>query len=72
MKKKTKYLSMILGIIVISSGLVGIYLLVTLIESQSPLGKYGPGTVYDPQLQKTIIFGGGTQQASGFNLFNDM
>ena len=79
MKKKTKYLSIVLAIIVISSGLVGIYLLVIFNESQTPadsnqipLGRYGPGSVYDPQLQKTIIFGGGTQNLTGYELFNDM
>ena len=72
MKKKTKYISIVLGIIVISSGLVGIYLLVTFIESQSPVDSYGSGTVYDPQLQKTIIFGGGTQDATEWEVRDDM
>jgi N-acetylneuraminic acid mutarotase len=70
---------MVLAIIVASFGLVGIYLLVTFNESQTPAfsnqtpsGRYGPGTVYDPQLQKMIIFGGGTQDVTGFELFNDM
>ena len=79
MEKKTKYISIVLAVIVISSGLVGIYLLVTFNESQTPagsnqtpLGRYGPGTVYDPQLQKTIIFGGGTQNLTGYELFSDM
>jgi len=71
MKKKTKYISMVLVIIVISTGLVGIYLLVTFTESQTPVGRYGPGAVYDSQLQKMIIFGGGTQDLSGYDLFND-
>jgi hypothetical protein len=72
MKKKTKYISMVLGVIIISSGLVGIYILVTFIESQSPVGRYGPGTVYDPQLQKTIIFGGGTQDGADWDVRDDM
>ncbi len=72
MKKKTKYISMVLGVIVISSGLVGIYLLVTFIESQTPVGRYGPGAVYDPQLQKTIIFGGGTQDGTDWEVRDDM
>ena len=79
MEKKTKYISIVLAVIVISSGLVGIYLLVTFNESQTPagsnqtpLGRYGSGTVYDPQLQKTIIFGGGTQNLTGYELFSDM
>jgi len=72
MKKKFKYLSMVLAIIVISSGLVGIYILVTTIEGESPVGRYGSGAVYDPQLQKTIIFGGGTADASDWEVHDDM
>ena len=72
MKKKTKYLSMGIAAIVITSGIVGIYLFVTFIESQTPIGRYGPGAVYDSQLQKTIIFGGGTQDASGWEVLGDM
>ena len=66
MEKKIKYLSMVIAIIVISSGLVGIFLFqLAFIQNrvpleqtpleQSPFGRYGPGSVYDPQLQKTII-----------------
>ena len=76
MKKKTKYLLIVLAIIVISSGLVGIYLSnesqTPTDSNQTPLGRYGPGTVYDSQLQKTIIFGGGIQNLTGFEVFNDM
>ena len=72
MKKKTKFLSMGIAAIVITSGIVGIYFLVTFIESQSPIGRYGPGTVYDPQLQKMIIFGGGTQDATDWEVRGDM
>lgn len=79
MKKKTKYISIVLAIIVISSGLVGIYLLVTFFDNETPvdsnqtlLGRYGPGTVFDTQLQEMIIFGGGTQNLAGYELFDDM
>jgi len=83
MEKKIKYLSMVIAIIVISSGLVGIFLFqLVFIQNrvpleqtpleQSPFGRYGPGSVYDPQLQKTIIFGGGTQNLTGYELFDDM
>lgn len=72
MKKKTKYISMVLAIIVISSGLVGIFLLVTFVRNQMPVARYGVGTVYDPQLQKTIVFGGGAQDVTGFEVFNDI
>jgi hypothetical protein len=33
--------------------------------NQTPLGRYGLGTVYDPQFQKTIIFGGRHAGAPG-------
>jgi len=79
MRKKTIYLSIVLAIIVVSSGLVGIYLFVTFFENETPvdgtqtlLGRYGPGTVFDSQLQEMIIFGGGTQDLTGYDVFDDM
>ncbi|MHA1350010.1 MAG: Kelch repeat-containing protein [Promethearchaeota archaeon] len=78
MKKKVKYVSIVLAIIVISAGLVGIFIFVANSQNQTPLvnptplGRYGPGTVYDLRLQKLIIFGGGTQSSTGFELFDDM
>jgi len=72
MNKKTKYLAIVLASFITFSGIIGIFLVVSFIQNQTPLARYGSGAVYDLQLQKTIIFGGGTQDITGFDLFNDM
>jgi len=41
-KRKTIYLSIVLTIIVISSGLIGIFLLVTFIQNQTPVDNHTP------------------------------
>ena len=72
MKRKTEYLFMGIAIIIISTGLVGIYLSVNFMDNQTPIGRLGAGTVYDPHLKRTIIFGGSSQDTSGFEVFDDM
>ncbi len=63
---------MVLVLIAIAAGLVVTYYSAYLIEIPTPLARLSPGTVYDPQLQKLLIFGGGFQDSSGFELYDDM
>jgi len=55
MKRRIKILSLV-GLI-ISSETIGLFFL-AVIQTASPSARYGSAMVYDPILQKTIIFGG--------------
>lgn len=72
MKKIFEYILIGLLIIGISIGLVMTYISVSIVDSKTPMGRFSPGTVYDPQLKKTIIFGGGTQNLPYFDVYDDM
>ena len=69
MKRRIKILSLV-GVI-ISSGAIGLFFL-AVIQNASPSARYGSAMVYDPILQKMILFGGGYQDATGSEVFNDM
>jgi len=69
-KRKIKVL--ILGLVIISSGTIGALLFIAVIQSASPTARYGSSMVYDPVLQKTILFGGGYEDTTGYEDFNDM
>ena len=64
----------ILGIIIVIavSGILGTFLYVSIIQNATPSARYGSAMVYDPIIQKSIFFGGGYQDASGYEVFNDM
>lgn len=70
MEKKIKIL--ILGLVIISSGTIGSLLFIVVIQNASPTARYGSTMVYDPVLQKVIFFGGGYQDTTGYEVFNDM
>lgn len=69
-KKKIEILGIV--IILVSAGLLGAFVYITVIQNATPSSRYGSAMVYDPLIQKTIFFGGGYQDASGFEVFNDM
>ena len=71
-RRKSEYIIVGLGVIAISIGLVAIYLNIYIIDSQTPVGRLSSGAVYDLHLQRTIIFGGASQDASGYEVFDDM
>ena len=70
MKKKLEHLIMGLLIIAEIAGLVTIYIGIVLQDSQIPLARFGHDAIYDPQTQKTVMFGG-AQDKSGQTL-NDI
>ena len=72
MKRKNKILILGLIVVIISSGTIGTLIFIAIIQNASPSARYGSAMVYDPVLQKEIFFGGGYQDASGYELFNDM
>jgi N-acetylneuraminic acid mutarotase len=72
MRKIIEQILMVLVLIAIAAGLVATYYSAYLVEIPAPMARLSPGTVYDPQLQKTVIFGGGFQDSSGFELYDDM
>jgi N-acetylneuraminic acid mutarotase len=69
-RKKIELLGMI--VVIFSSGILGAFLFISVIQNATPSARYGSSMVYDPVLQRTIFFGGGYQDASGFGVFNDM
>jgi N-acetylneuraminic acid mutarotase len=70
--RKFEYFTVGLGVIAITIGLVAIYLNIYILDSQTPIGRLSFGAVYDPQLQRTVIFGGGSQDVSGYEVYDDM
>lgn len=72
MKRRIKILILGLIIVIISSGTIGTLLFIAIIQNASPSARYGSAMVYDPVLQRGIFFGGGYQDATGYELFNDM
>jgi len=72
MKRRIKILIFVLIVVIISSGTIGTLFFFTVIQNASPSARYGSAMVYDPVLQKAIFFGGGCQDADGYELFNDM
>jgi len=72
MKRRKKILMLGLIAVIISSGIIGTLIFLIIIQNASPSAKYGSAMVYDPVLQKEIFFGGGYQDATGYELFNDM
>lgn len=73
MKKKIEYVIMVLLIIGIITGLSIVYIGIEILDFQVPIARYGHGAVYDPQIKKTIIFGG-YQEGNPYldNFLNDM
>ncbi len=71
-KRKIKILIFGLIVVIISSGTIGTLFFIAVIQNASPSARYGSAMVYDPVLQKAIFFGGGCQDATGYELFNDM
>jgi N-acetylneuraminic acid mutarotase len=69
-RKKIETLGII--VVLISSGILGTFLFISVIQNATPSPRYGPAMVYDPVLQKTIFFGGGYQDTTGYEVFNDM
>ena len=72
MNRRKKIITLILIAVIISSGIIGTLVLIFVIQNATPSARYGSAMVYDPVLQKAIFFGGGYQDASGYELFNDM
>lgn len=72
MKKLLEYILITVVLIAILVGSVFTYLSVLLVDLPTPLSRYSPGAVYDPQLEKSLIFGGGIEDSSGYELYDDM
>ncbi|MBY9016886.1 MAG: hypothetical protein KGD68_14445 [Candidatus Lokiarchaeota archaeon] len=72
MRRRSKILILGLIVVIISSGTIGTLLFIAVIHNASPSARYGSAMVYDPVLQKEIFFGGGYQDTTGYELFNDM
>jgi len=72
MKRKIKILILGLIVVIISSGTIGTLFFIAVIQNASPSARYGSAMVYNPVLQKGIFFGGGYQDTTGYELFNDM
>lgn len=72
MKKRIKILSLSLIVVIISSGTIGTLFFLAVIQNASPSARYGSAMVYDPNIQKMILFGGGYQDTTGSEVFNDM
>ena len=72
MIRKNKFLLFGLIAAIITAGTIGSFIFIIVIQNASPSARYGSTMVYDPILQKAIFFGGGYQDTSGFELFNDM
>ncbi len=71
MKRRIKILSLSLVGVMISSGTIGTLFFLAVIQNASPSARYGSAMVYDPVLQKMILFGG-AEETAGFEVFNDM
>jgi N-acetylneuraminic acid mutarotase len=72
MRKKTERIAITIGIIIISALSVGLFLGITIIQNQTPPARDGFGMIYDPQLQKSIIFGGINEDGSEYEVFEDL
>ena len=70
-KRKIKILILSLIVVIISSGTIGTLFFFAVIQNASPSARFGSAMVYDPILQKMILFGG-AEETTGFNVFNDM
>jgi N-acetylneuraminic acid mutarotase len=72
MRKKFEYVLIGVIVVAISAGFITTYFSVFLGDIVMPTKRFSAGAVYDPQLEKTIIFGGGFQDNSGFEPYDDM
>ncbi|MBY8987598.1 MAG: hypothetical protein KGD61_04010 [Candidatus Lokiarchaeota archaeon] len=69
-RKKIEMLGII--VVLVSSGILGAFLFISVIQNTTPSARYGSTMVYDPVLRKVILFGGGYQEGASYELFNDM
>jgi len=66
MERRKRFETIAIIVIIVSSGILGAFLYISVIQDATPSARYGSAMVYDPVLQKTIFFGGGYQDASGY------